>query len=607
MPMRHPSHRLEDASRRLFESLLPDDWVVRSKHPDYGVDLEVEIFDPDGSSTGLTFNVQLRATDTPEKARKLSLQVDQLAYFESLDVPTLIVRYYRPEQTFYWRWHFEKSPTPAPGQKSLTLSFDDDDCWGGDTPARVVRTLTVLRNSKRYADRAPIAINVDATELGFQHRFSLDEAVHKLTQMTPWLVEGAHDPRAQLALELTGCNSGIKIGLDELGSVLIDVEGYDVDLLVSKLFYGLAIVLGRYGVRKRAADAARVALELALPLANRELAADACRALADDPEAMVDLALLNELNESCDFENVIITLELVGLKHENSGSRSAARRFLEATARRAGQLGDPAVESAAYYNLANFIRSYSLMTAVGAYNKARKIWPGYSTRQYWCLELAGCLFDARHYRLSSSLYEAAVECGEDPTLDRRLGDALLFAGRAAEAAFAFRSAIGGESDACLAAVDTVKIRICDLLIDCHGAQVPARSGDARETYRKLEAKGAPSISDMEAILRDADAFYEVANFNIGIHCLESDRPQEGWLSFIICALKVPWDFESWSKALQCAWRIGLEEVRLTLTAALSIGGRQAYVAFRDDMIRYGAAENVIEWIDSAARDVRGIT
>jgi hypothetical protein len=77
MPLRHPTHRLEDASRRQFESVLPDAWVVRPKYPDYGVDLEIEIFNEDGTHTGLICNVQVRATDVPEKAQKVSIEVEQ--------------------------------------------------------------------------------------------------------------------------------------------------------------------------------------------------------------------------------------------------------------------------------------------------------------------------------------------------------------------------------------------------------------------------------------------------------------------------------------------------------------------------------------------------
>lgn len=64
MPKRHRSHQLESESRVAFRSLLPSTWVVRDLDQDYGIDAQVEIFDESGEATGLTFLVQLKATDS---------------------------------------------------------------------------------------------------------------------------------------------------------------------------------------------------------------------------------------------------------------------------------------------------------------------------------------------------------------------------------------------------------------------------------------------------------------------------------------------------------------------------------------------------------------
>jgi hypothetical protein len=44
--MKRPrQHVMEDASGRLFQSLLPEEWIVRPIAKDYGVDFEVELVD----------------------------------------------------------------------------------------------------------------------------------------------------------------------------------------------------------------------------------------------------------------------------------------------------------------------------------------------------------------------------------------------------------------------------------------------------------------------------------------------------------------------------------------------------------------------------------
>lgn len=73
MPKRTREHILKDESRKHFNDLLPDNWVVRTPAPDYGIDGEVEIFSKDGSPTGLMFFVQLKATDQKNLSKALKI------------------------------------------------------------------------------------------------------------------------------------------------------------------------------------------------------------------------------------------------------------------------------------------------------------------------------------------------------------------------------------------------------------------------------------------------------------------------------------------------------------------------------------------------------
>ena len=42
---RGETHLKEDDSERLVKSLLPAEWVIRKLHPDYGVDVTIEVFE----------------------------------------------------------------------------------------------------------------------------------------------------------------------------------------------------------------------------------------------------------------------------------------------------------------------------------------------------------------------------------------------------------------------------------------------------------------------------------------------------------------------------------------------------------------------------------
>lgn len=62
--MKRPkAHVIEDISKNIFKSLLPQEWIIREIPSDYGVDIEVEIVE-DESVTGKRFWVQIKGTES---------------------------------------------------------------------------------------------------------------------------------------------------------------------------------------------------------------------------------------------------------------------------------------------------------------------------------------------------------------------------------------------------------------------------------------------------------------------------------------------------------------------------------------------------------------
>jgi hypothetical protein len=62
---RHVNHLKEDDSEALVAKLLPNEWVIRKLHPDYGVDVSIEVFEGQGQqfpTMGEFLFVQLKST-----------------------------------------------------------------------------------------------------------------------------------------------------------------------------------------------------------------------------------------------------------------------------------------------------------------------------------------------------------------------------------------------------------------------------------------------------------------------------------------------------------------------------------------------------------------
>lgn len=70
---RSKQHMIGDKAVKFFEKVIPDEWVIRNINPDYGIDLDVEIFDyEDGKciSLGEHVFIQMKGTESPQIGKK---------------------------------------------------------------------------------------------------------------------------------------------------------------------------------------------------------------------------------------------------------------------------------------------------------------------------------------------------------------------------------------------------------------------------------------------------------------------------------------------------------------------------------------------------------
>lgn len=104
MTIKRPSeHVLEDESRLAFKSLLPAEWVVRDIHPDYAIDMEIEIFE-DGVATEEVLGVQIKATESEEAIEKPCCQMEtrHLKHYDNWRIPIVLVYWIKPAKIFYY-------------------------------------------------------------------------------------------------------------------------------------------------------------------------------------------------------------------------------------------------------------------------------------------------------------------------------------------------------------------------------------------------------------------------------------------------------------------------------------------------------------------------
>lgn len=126
------SQAIEDEAERAIGEFLSQ-WAINKCDKDYGRDLHVELFTAtdatsDPSSTGLLFDIQIKATDATKPSKpKHKFRVKDLHYYQQNALPVLLCLYYGQDKTIYSRW----APTIniKSGQITQTVYFEDDD-WG---------------------------------------------------------------------------------------------------------------------------------------------------------------------------------------------------------------------------------------------------------------------------------------------------------------------------------------------------------------------------------------------------------------------------------------------------------------------------------------------
>lgn len=95
--MRRPiQHEVDSLARKILESSLPPNLVLRELHDDYGLDYEIEVFQG-GQSTGAIFKLQLKGTQDPKyNANKdgisFSFDLKNAEYIiDQIKIPTVLV------------------------------------------------------------------------------------------------------------------------------------------------------------------------------------------------------------------------------------------------------------------------------------------------------------------------------------------------------------------------------------------------------------------------------------------------------------------------------------------------------------------------------------
>lgn len=458
MPKRPRQHILEEESRKRFEQLLPDHWVIRKPDPDYGIDAEVEIFNEDSSSTGLVFNVQLKATDEKDlsKALKLSIKKDTIDYYHTLKLPVLIVRYHSPTKSLFGRWaHSIDLYYSSPDADYYTVQFPEDSRWNTETPDLILTYMEQLRDIDRLLP-LPIefSLRLDAQFSDDAYPLRLESKIRSLIKAQQIPISVTTEDRTELRAKITITSNEVGVSILEKNAFVMhglqgDDDNYDEDCLPFDI---LSIVGCSFFLTGRKTIAFQILadnlphsaliesinfLSLMSSFIGSEKAFDTVVQLLRN---VLDSDRLDKAGIANNIFMMIFTPGHLKFGCPKNLQKELASILLD-LANTMKSEGDNEAASMTYYNLGNAMRSSSFFTdrqVFSWYIKAARGWEEYLKRDYFWAELGGVLFHCGKYLFSSNSYKRALSIKEKPWNIGLCADALMYAGRYDESLIYYR-------------------------------------------------------------------------------------------------------------------------------------------------------------------------
>lgn len=425
MPKRPREHKLEEESLAALKMLLRE-WVIHDFRRDYGIDVQLEIFEKGGEASGLRCYGQLKATDKDQAKDSLRLDRDHLEYWSSHTDPVLILRYFAGSKEFRWCWLHEVAWRLKPAVDSIQVApflrrFDPSS-----TPSQIERFVRLRRDTLLRPSSPPYLINVMPAS-------KVDESVRNAVSTLRSTIRSSG---FEVVLN-AGAPAHFDVALDHrrISSSFMGLPGYVLDIepgapaldsIMAMLVFLTACKSDQVAIARKILAAIPEALSraavgvLELPFIQFTLYSLGIK------EGIRTLTGL--LDDSSLFGNLFIAGSLARTRYGMEDEWLAQLRDWDA-APPANQ--NPGSMS---YNLGNALQNSGLWEeAVIAYQRAATRDASYLQRPYFHAELAASLFEAGQYMEAAESYRAAYALKPDVDLHWRRGDALFHSGQFEEA------------------------------------------------------------------------------------------------------------------------------------------------------------------------------
>lgn len=153
LPQRPNEHQLEELSRRFFIAALPRNWTHHAPSDDYGVDLNVDLFNGD-AATGLELLVQLKSSAKAEDGEheSIRLKVSTYNYLRNRLPVVMLTKFVESSDEAYWIL-LRDLPVPDLQADSFTVNIPKANSLSSIDWTAIYRLVEQVSDAKRRAER----------------------------------------------------------------------------------------------------------------------------------------------------------------------------------------------------------------------------------------------------------------------------------------------------------------------------------------------------------------------------------------------------------------------------------------------------------------------
>lgn len=564
-PQRTRQHQLETESKRHFESVIPSSWIYRPLDQDYGIDGEVEIFDDSGDATGYKFLVQLKGTDQTdiEKGLRLRLPLSKVEYYDALNLPVLIVRYHAPSGGLYCRWFHALDPYYIKQtEKSITINFSQDDVWTYTTPRLLHADVEAYSNLKSSRFPKPLRIAISFEESKFQDvpayvvLSRLRELGGQISQLI--LFETSEVASNKVLIN----NEAIIVKIAGACTLTLHTrQGYTTEDANSRLHFDIIVAIGlaiaNEGHFIEAAEIVAPFLIDSKMVRTPEIAVRLLLILSQANKIHTAFEVSEELfkeDKSNSLAESFILLHLMS-PHITVTEKHFVLETLKRIADEIEKQGDLPRAGRLRYNIANSFRGASrLREAVSEYRNAARLDSSYHKRHYFWQELAGVLFENGRFKLAAKLYGTSLTLEERKHTRLLYADALMFSGEYLQARKVFEKGLSSDGNQCAAEWHLKLIAISWLSRFLKLDRQDRKTSYLKDSFQPSDLEDS-KIEQLCLEMLASDALCSFAWFNLGVVHNQYSNAGDAAMCFLLAALIVPQDLESWTNAFVLAWQI----------------------------------------------------